>query len=174
MLKWTVISRRDPTGNSVESRPLPPNCTVTPTPRSKSKRRRSSTTAVRRISATAVRRNSTASASHHRRSSALRRNSLDELDADKENQYTSTPIKSSTESNFLPFEALRDVSNLTPTMKEMNREQVSTSWRVAMRRWEKRSTVKLLNYNGIWNIIKQTFVPEKIRKVLNHSNKLHA
>lgn len=127
MLKWTVISRRDPTGNPVDTRPLHIDSAVTPTP-SKSKRRRSSTSVVRRNAMTGVRRNSTTSTFHHRRrSSASRRNSLDVLEVDKENQYTSTPIKSGTESNFLPFEALRDVSNLTPTMKEMNREQVSVA-----------------------------------------------
>lgn len=124
MLKWTVISRRDPTDNLAVARPLHTDHAVTPTPRSKSKRRRSSSSAVRRNSMTTVRRNSNAF-HHRRRSSASRRNSLDVLEVDKENQYTSTPIKSATESNFLPFEALRDVSNLTPTMKETNREQVS-------------------------------------------------
>lgn len=97
MLKWTVIPRRDavkPDG----SRPLSPDCRTDAkpaTPKSgKSKRRRSSTA---------------------RRSSLHKRNSLDALEADKENQFTSTPIKSS--DNFLQFEALRDVSNLTPTDK---------------------------------------------------------
>lgn len=125
MLKWTVISHRETSTNPVDSRPLPTDRAVTPTPRNKTKRRRSSTTGVRRNSMTTVRRNSTTSTfNHHRRSSASRRNSLDVLEVDKENQYTSTPIKSATENNFLPFEALRDVSNLTPTMKDLNREQV--------------------------------------------------
>lgn len=91
MLKWTVIPRRDavkPDG----SRPLSPTRRTDAklaTPKSnKSKRRRSS---------------------------LHKRNSLDDLEADKENQFTSTPIKSS--DNFLQFEALRDVSNLTPTDK---------------------------------------------------------
>lgn len=135
MLKWTVITRRDPTGVSVDSRPLPTDRAVTPTPtRNKTKRRRSSTSAVRRNSMTTLRRNSTTSSfhHHHRRSSTSRRNSLDVLEVDKENQYTSTPIKSATENNFLPFEALRDVSNLTPTMKDLNREQVM------MQKWRKK------------------------------------
>lgn len=128
MLKWTVINRREASSNPADARHLPPDRALTPTPRSKSKRRRSSTSTVRRNSISVVRRNSMTSSSHQRRrSSASRRNSLDVLEADKENQYTSTPIKSSTENNFLPFDALRDVSNLTPTMKEMNREQVSSS-----------------------------------------------
>ncbi|XP_018580022.1 uncharacterized protein LOC108917757 [Anoplophora glabripennis] len=96
MLKWTVIPRRDAEKPDA-SRPLSPTCRTDAkltTPKSKSKRRRSSTA---------------------RRSSLHKRSSLDALEADKENQFTSTPIKSS--DNFLQLEALRDVSNLTPTDK---------------------------------------------------------
>lgn len=95
MLKWTVIPRRDAEKPDA-SRPLSPNYRIDAkltTPKGKSKRRRSSVA---------------------RRSSLHKRNSLDALEADKENQFTSTPIKSD---NFMQFDALRDVSNLTPTDK---------------------------------------------------------
>ncbi|XP_074034007.1 protostome-specific GEF isoform X2 [Leptinotarsa decemlineata] len=109
MLKWTVMARRDSTCKPEDSRPLPseyPTPSRTSTPRTKSKRRRSSTS---------------------RRSSIHKRNSLDALEADKENQFTSTPIKSD---NFLPFEALRDVSNLTPTLKEKSRDPYLDNHRI--------------------------------------------
>lgn len=118
MLKWTVLSKRDqniatprPLLSGVGTttpRPLPVDIATTPTSKSKMRRRRSSATPSRH------RRSSIGT----RRTPKTRRNSLDALEADKENQFTSTPIKG-LENGLLGFEALRDVSNLTP-----NREQV--------------------------------------------------
>ncbi|XP_049821007.1 uncharacterized protein LOC109602693 isoform X3 [Aethina tumida] len=53
-----------------------------------------------------------------RRRSSIRRDSMEE---NKENQFTSTPIKSS--EGLVPFDVLRDVSNLTPT--DDNRRELS-------------------------------------------------
>lgn len=93
MLKWTVTNRRETTDSL-----LPPAATVCTT---SSKSRTS-------ISSQPKRRRSSTS----RRSSALKRTSSVYNDEDKENQFTSTPIKSSDEHSHQDI--LRDVSNLTP------------------------------------------------------------
>lgn len=85
MLKWSIVARREASEKSDLS-------DFEPTP-SKTKRRRRSST--------------------NRRRSTPKRSSLDALEADKENQFTSTPIKSS--ENHHQFDVLRDVSNLKPT-----------------------------------------------------------
>jgi hypothetical protein len=93
MLKWTVMARPPAEKSDGSRRPAANPSTSETTPRNnKSKRRHSST---------------------QRRSGGRRssRNSLG-LEIDKENQFTSTPIKSFEDHH--QFDALRDVSNLTP------------------------------------------------------------
>ncbi|CAH0553427.1 unnamed protein product [Brassicogethes aeneus] len=98
MLKWTVMTRREPGDKSEQAASecgsvakSTTSSSTTTTPR-KTKRRRSSLGRRR-------------SSCHKNRSS---------LEPDKENQFTSTPIKSP-EGFAVQFDALRDVSNLTPT-----------------------------------------------------------
>nr|XP_022900553.1 uncharacterized protein LOC111413719 isoform X2 [Onthophagus taurus] len=89
MLKWTVINKRATDKDDLQS-PQQPKSSEKP------KRRRSSTS---RRSSTTKRSNN----NHNRRSL--------NLSHDKENRFTSTPIKSN---DYFQVEALRDVSNITP------------------------------------------------------------
>ncbi|XP_066147516.1 uncharacterized protein PsGEF isoform X1 [Euwallacea fornicatus] len=94
MLKWTVLSRRDP--QDIKENRLSANFqsaeSLPNTPRQKTKRRRSS-------------------ASRNRK-----RYSLDALEADKENQFHSTPVKNSSLHEALSH--FRDLSNLTPPTRD--------------------------------------------------------
>lgn len=102
MLKWAVTHRRETTSSKCDAtRPLAPE--------SIAKRRESAP------SSTVIRRRESVSSAvkvKRRRSSTGRRSSIYH-DADKENQFTSTPIK-----NY-DAEALRDVSNLTPKERRL-------------------------------------------------------
>ncbi|XP_050293542.1 uncharacterized protein LOC126734076 [Anthonomus grandis grandis] len=111
MLKWTILTRRDSQVDSKACNRLSLNFPSTEslphTPRQKGKRRRSSTS---------------------RRASAQKRCSLDALEADKENQFHSTPIKNnSLVEAFSPF---KDVSNLTPSKEQFRRVQESPKMKI--------------------------------------------
>ncbi|XP_044258396.1 uncharacterized protein LOC123007266 isoform X2 [Tribolium madens] len=104
MLKWTVMARRDAEKSDASRRPTADATTSeTTTPKSNKPKRRHS--------------------SGHRRSGG-RRSSLG-LEMDKENQFTSTPIKSFEDHH--QFDALRDVSNLTPNRRVLSAKKCRRS-----------------------------------------------
>lgn len=101
MLKWTVMNKRNSEKFELQRRTPSGLCNIDRDEiksAERTKRRHSSTTTTRRRSSTTTTRNG------NNRSLCL--------DVDKENQFTSTPIKSP--ERHCQTEALRDVSNLTP------------------------------------------------------------
>ncbi|XP_008201022.1 uncharacterized protein PsGEF isoform X2 [Tribolium castaneum] len=103
MLKWTVMARREADKSDALRRPTADASTSETTPKSNKTKRRHS--------------------SGHRRSGG-RRSSLG-LEMDKENQFTSTPIKSFEDHH--QFDALRDVSNLTPNRRVLSAKKCRRS-----------------------------------------------
>ncbi|XP_017779494.1 PREDICTED: uncharacterized protein LOC108564844 isoform X3 [Nicrophorus vespilloides] len=110
MLKWSIANKREEKGGGGSGeqrrRSTAGICTMRERSAGKAtKRRRSSTT---------------------RRSGASRRSGVNHLEImDKENQYTSTPIKGSDDAS--PQDAFRDVSNLTPKDTSNRRRRTTTT-----------------------------------------------
>ncbi|XP_050506430.1 uncharacterized protein LOC114332848 [Diabrotica virgifera virgifera] len=118
MLKWTVVGRRDHPGDGDPKlqRPLSVECPMLTPSLSTPHVQKSASSAKRRRSSTALRRRRSSGVGTYARSDRGGRNSLDGLmDAEKENRFTSTPIKTGTASEI---GALRDVGNLTPNVKD--------------------------------------------------------